>query len=112
MARSINSRLLLLGSIPLETPEEVFRWAAGKLGGHLSCIPDGEPGERSYWITGLAYRVFSSHPDLETLVRPDRIDGVENWKPRRGLADQWSFRVKTGIASVRFGDPGWRLGYA
>jgi hypothetical protein len=27
------------------------------------------------------------------------------------MHDQFQFRVKPGVAQVRFGDPGWRLGY-
>jgi hypothetical protein len=28
------------------------------------------------------------------------------------MQDMWSFKVKDGVSEVRFGDPGWRLGYA
>ena len=107
-----SKHLLLLGSVPLETAEEVFRWVGSSgLAPHLPAVPDGEVGDRSYWITGLAYRVFNGHPDIETIRFPHRVDGVENWKPR-DLADMWSFRVRPGVAEIRFGDPGWRLGYA
>src|SRR5690606_8547129 len=43
------------------------------------------------------------HPRLE--------DGVERQFPR-DAADSWKFRVKDGVDRVRFGEPGWRLGYA
>jgi hypothetical protein len=103
--------LLLVGSIPLETAEEVFRVFGGALGRRLSYMPDGEIGERQYWIDGLAYRVLNGHPDLETLRRPAPDEnGVEQWRPR-GLHDQFQFRVRPGVDKVRFGDPGWRLGY-
>ncbi|MGH7908165.1 MAG: hypothetical protein ACREP6_16210 [Candidatus Binataceae bacterium] len=106
-----EKELLLVGSIPLETAEEVFRTWGGALGKHLPCMPDGEVGDRINWIDGLAYRVFNGHPELETLTRPAADNGVERWVPRN-LADEWSFRVRPGIEAVRFGDPGWRLGYA
>jgi hypothetical protein len=114
MGSALNAKdLIMVGSVPLETAEDVFAWVAGSgLGEHMAFVPDGEPGERSYWITGQGYRAFNGHPDVETISRPDRIDGVENWKPRRAAADQWSFRVRDGVDRVRFGDPGWRLGYA
>ena len=103
--------LLLVGSIPLETAEEVFRVFGGALGRWLSYMPDGEIGERQYWIDGLAYRVLNGHPDLETLRRPAPDEnGIEQWRPR-GLHDQFQFRVRPGVNRVRFGDPGWRLGY-
>ena len=103
--------LLLVGSIPLDTAEEVFRRVGGPLGPYLAYMPDGEVGDRRYWIDGIAYRVFNGHPEIETLQRPaPDADGVESWRPL-GMHDQFRFRVKPGVARVRFGDPGWRLGY-
>lgn len=104
--------LLLIGSLPYETVEEVFRIWGGGLGEHLPSMPDGEVGDRQYWIDGIAYRVFNGHPEIETLKRPaPDAEGVECWRPRdRG--DQFKFRVKPGVDRVRFGDPGWRLGFA
>ena len=107
----MTQELLLVGSIPLETAEEVFRVFGWALGGWLPYIPDGEIGERQYWIDGLAYRVLNGHPELETIRRPAPDEnGIEQWRPR-GLHDQFQFRVRPGIVKVRFGDPGWRLGY-
>lgn len=103
--------LLLVGSIPLDTAEQVFRHVGAPLGAHLAYMPDGEVGDRRYWIDGLAYRVFNGHPEIETLRHPaPDANGVENWRPL-GMHDQFQFRVKPGVAQVRFGDPGWRLGY-
>jgi hypothetical protein len=107
----MSGELLLVGSIPLETAEEVFRVVGGRLGPYLAYMPDGEVGDRRYWIDGIAYRVLNGHPEIETLRRPvPDADGVERWRPL-GLHDQFRFRVKPGIERVRFGDPGWRLGY-
>ena len=98
--------------MPFDTAEQTFRWACdGGLAPALPCLPDGEVGERSYWIIMLGYRVYHGHPEIETLRRPAPIDGVENWKPS-GRQDNWSFKIKPGVTAVRFGDPGWRLGYA
>jgi hypothetical protein len=103
--------LLLVGSIPLDTAEQVFRRVGAPLGPHLAYMPDGEIGDRRYWIDGIAYRVFNGHPEIETLRHPaPDANGVENWRPL-GMHDQFQFRVKPGVAQVRFGDPGWRLGY-
>jgi hypothetical protein len=104
--------LLLVGSIPLDTAEQVFRTFGAALGQWLDYLLDGEIGERRYWIDGLAYRVLNGHPEIETLRRPaPDQDGVERWRPQ-GIHDQFQFRVKPGVKRVRFGDPGWRLGYA
>jgi hypothetical protein len=103
--------LLLVGSMPLDTVEQVFRTAGGALGRYLAYLPDGEVGERRYWIDGIAYRVLNGHPEIETLRYPaPDAQGVERWRPL-GVHDQFQFRVKPGVHQVRFGDPGWRLGY-
>ncbi|HLH77032.1 MAG TPA: hypothetical protein VKV28_09535 [Candidatus Binataceae bacterium] len=106
-----GGELLLVGSIPYETVAEVFSRFGGTLGSSLDYLPDGEVGERQYWIDGIAYRVFNGHPELETIKRPAPEDGVERWQPRNAQ-DQFAFRVRPGVSAVRFGDPGWRLGYA
>jgi hypothetical protein len=103
--------LLMLGSVPFETPEEVFKTCGGALGKHMPCMPDGETDERIWWVNMLAYRVYHGHPDIDTLIRPAKIDGVERWRPAT-LAEVWKFKVKDGVEDVKFGDPGWRLGYA
>jgi hypothetical protein len=103
--------LLLVGSVPLETAEEVLESCGRTLGNYLNYLPDGEVGDRILWVPMLAYRVFHGHPDVETLARPPRVDGVETWKPRE-VKEVWQFKVKDGVNDVRFGDAGWRLGYA
>ncbi|MGH7907506.1 MAG: hypothetical protein ACREP6_12860 [Candidatus Binataceae bacterium] len=103
--------LLLVGSIPCPTVEEVFRSWGHTFGPHLNYMPDGEVGERLHWIDGQAYRTFNGHPEIETLKRPAPDNGVERWKPRN-IDDQWEFRVKPGVTRVGFADKGWRLGYA
>ncbi len=55
--------------------------------------------------------MLALHPDLEIVRRPQLEDGVERLNPR-DAADSWQFRVRGGVDRVRFGDPGWRLGYA
>ena len=107
----MGNELLLVGSMPLDTVEQVFRTVGRALGQHVAYLPDGEVGERRYWIDGIAYRVLNGHPEIETLRRPGPdAEGVERWRPL-GVHDQFQFRVKPGVRKVRFGDPGWRLGY-
>jgi hypothetical protein len=107
----MTGELLLVGSVPLDTVEEVFRTFGGQLGPYLAYMPDGEVGDRRYWIDRIALLVLNGHPEIETLRRPaPNADGVESLRPR-GIDDQFRFRVKPGVERVRFGDPGWRLGY-
>jgi hypothetical protein len=108
----VTDGLLLVGSIPLDTPKDVFETFGAPLGKYLFAMPDGEVGPRRHWISRVHYQVLAGHPELEVLQHPapDR-DGVERQAPRNA-ADAWWFKVKDGVEQVRFGDPGWRLGYA
>lgn len=104
--------LLLVGSIPLDTPKDVFEAFGVSLGKYLFAMPDGEVGPRRHWISRVHYQVLAAHPELEVVQRPGPDEnGVERQFPRNA-ADAWWFKVKDGVKQVRFGDPGWRLGYA
>jgi len=56
----------LVGSVGLDTVEDVFRDAGQRLGKYLRRIPDGEPGGRRLWIS-WQYPLLRSNPFL----RPD-----------------------------------------
>jgi hypothetical protein len=108
----MSGELLLVGSIPLDTPQEVFRTFGAALGRYLTAMPDGEVGPRRHWISRVHYQVLAAHPQLDIVQRPGPDeDGVERLFPRNA-AEAWWFKVKDGVNEVRFGDPGWRLGYA
>jgi hypothetical protein len=107
----MTDRLLLVGSIPLDTPEAVFRTFGAPLGRYMPAIPDGEVGPRRHWVARVQYQVLAGHSQLETVRHPAPDGGVERQFPR-SHADSWQFRVKPGVERVTFGDPGWRLGFA
>jgi hypothetical protein len=88
-----------------------MRTFGGPLGSYLPAIPDGEVGERRSWVNRFCYQLFNGHADLETLRRPPSIHGVEKLLPSN-RDESWQFRVRPGVAQVRFGLPGLRLGYA
>src|SRR5258708_13178624 len=54
----------LVGSVPLASPDEVFRTVSAGLGDRLRRIPDGETGPRSDWIV-WQYPVLSALPQFE-----------------------------------------------
>jgi len=107
----MSADVLLVGSIPYDTNEEVFREFGPAFGSALIAMPDGEVGPRSHWISRVHYAVFANHPDLETVRQPKKDNGVERLNPR-DAGDSWQFRVRDGVDTVAFGDKGWRLGYA
>ncbi|CAN5152386.1 hypothetical protein BH09ACT1_BH09ACT1_18800 [soil metagenome] len=92
----------LVGSVNLPTAEDVFREAAGALGDRLPRLPDGEVGERYYWIQFQKSR-FDATPGLSRVGdtpfyirgefdgRPIQLDaGVEATSlifPNLGYAD-------------------------
>lgn len=41
----------MVGSIPLDSAENVFRTLGSRCGGHMERIPDGETGRRQRWIS-------------------------------------------------------------
>jgi len=103
--------LMLVGSVPCDTAEEVFTTFGSGLGSHLAAMPDGEVGPRQHWISKVHYQVMAGHPEFEILRRPAYENGSERLNPR-GPGDSWLFKVMEGVDRVSFGDPGWRLGYA
>src|SRR6185437_15722083 len=105
----MGTNLLLVGSVPLRTVEDVMTMFGGALGKYLPAIPDGEVGERRSWVLRLSYQIFNGHIDLDTIKRPARANGVEQLMPR-DRSDVWQFKVKPGVEQVRFGNPGYRLG--
>ena len=106
----MNKDVLLVGSIPLDTADEVFRTFGTTLGPSLASMPDGEVGPRKHWISRVHYQVLAGHAELETVRHPAPENGVERLHPRNA-GDSWLFKVKDGVERVSFGDPGWRLGY-
>lgn len=101
--------LLLVGSVPLETAEDVMSML-GALGPHLRSLPDGEVGARKWWVLRIAIQVLHGHQHLRTVNRPAPDGDVERLVPR-DLKDFWRFEVADGVETVNFCDPGWRLGF-
>lgn len=106
-----SNDLLLVGSVPLASAEQVFTSFGAPLARHLRFLPDGEVGLRRHWISRIHYQVLALHPDIEVRRRPRMDNGVERLNPR-DHKDSWLFKMKAGAERIRFGEPGWRLGFA
>jgi hypothetical protein len=61
--------VLLIGSVPLGSAEEVFETLSSSLGDRVCWAPDGETGERINWIQ-FQIPILAQNPLLE-LVQPD-----------------------------------------
>ena len=85
-----GQRLHLIGSIPLETNEQVFSTLAKELGPFLRCMPDGETGERSRWVY-FQGQMLRAHPDME----------IDPTVPPFPFV-QWDGKVVREIPQVRF----------
>jgi hypothetical protein len=91
--------VLLLGSIPLASAEEVFDAVSSELGKFVKRIPDGETGPRSLWIVCQGEPMKNSQ-GLEVGGERQLQGGIRNprYKIREGLKPE----------DVKFS----RLGYA
>lgn len=85
-----SERLHLIGSIPLESSEQVFRTLARELGPWLRRFPDGETGERSRWVY-FQGQMLRAHPDME----------IDPTVPPYPFV-QWDGKVIREINQVRF----------
>ena len=95
----------LVGSVPLETVEDVFRTCAGSLGSLADSYPDGEVGQRKYWTFYLPTRTYSKHPDLEAVNAPP--DGQVHQPTRDSSAKEWNdswwtFKLRPGVTHLTF----------
>ena len=107
--------ILLVGSIPGDNAEAVFRSCGPLLSDHIASLPDGETGVRRVWVVFIAATVLDPHPDIVALNRPKPVGSIENewrtpeehWVPS-SFDDLWFFDVKEGVDEVEFPT----LGYA
>jgi hypothetical protein len=109
----VQGPVLLVGSMPFDTVEEVLRTSGRVIGSQVSCLPDGEIGDRETWVGFLPLRIFSGHPDLEESHRPagglQQPEHDDSPEARPGAADEalWTFRIKPGVTALRFEDLGY-----
>ena len=85
-----RDRLHLIGSIPLDNSEQVFRRLADELGPFLRCMPDGETGERSRWVY-FQRQMLQDHPAME----------IDPTVPPYKFV-QWNGKVVREIEQLRF----------
>jgi hypothetical protein len=96
----------MVGSIPLDDAETVFRTLGSRIGGHVERIPDGETGRRQRWISFINDQL-KANPDfvIDKSIPPFEFK-------------QWDGKVVYSIERLTFApgaDPSrveFRTGYA
>lgn len=96
----MDREILLVGSIPMKSAEDVFSTVGRELGGLVKRIPDGELGDRTDWVQWQS-SVFSRIPFVE------RVDAAA--ADRTGARKGPQYRVRPGFptAAVQFGPLGY-----
>jgi methionine synthase II (cobalamin-independent) len=89
----------LVGSIGLDTVDDVFRVVGSKIGPYLRRIPDGEVGGRKMW-TSWQYSVLRAHP----LLGPDPSGAV---RPTNRFPLLTLVSLSTRPEELRFGELGY-----
>jgi hypothetical protein len=94
----MTTRVHLVGSVALDTSEEVFAAAGRLLGPYLRRVPDGEPGGRRLWIS-WQIPLLRAAPTLTPAVAPGPGERA-SWLP---------LRLANGVsaADVHFGELGY-----
>ena len=100
-ARAVVTGAHLVGSVNLPTAEDVFRTVAEELGDRIDHVPDGEAGERYYWLQ-FQTRRFDATPGLVRLGDTPVL--------LRGEFDQRPFALDGSVPAEELRFPS--LGYA
>ena len=100
MARRVNSRMLLVGSLPADSPEHALRAGAELFGDMVFALPDGETGAMAGWVSFERERLIRASDDIAVVSETDSPTGL----PRHAYETP-VFTVKPGVTQVRF--PSW-----
>ena len=93
---ALPDKIYLVGSIGLDTAQEVFRTVGTAFGNRLKRVPDGEPGPRRLWVS-FQYPLLRSSPFL----RPDPSGAVRKTN---------GFPLLCLATAVALGSSLWRIG--
>jgi hypothetical protein len=98
----MTSEVHLIGSVGLKNEEDVFRMLASIVGTRARRYPDGETGERHYWIR-WQQKIFADHPDLELADDRERYRSdtpLRYYRPRAGKRSEDVIFGKLGYADA------------
>jgi hypothetical protein len=92
--------MLLVGSLPADSPEHALRAGAELFGDLVFALPDGETGAMAGWVSFERERLIRASDDIAVVSETDSPTGL----PRHAYETP-VFTVKPGVTQVRF--PSW-----
>ncbi len=95
--RRVNSRMLLVGSLPAQSPEHAFRAGAELFGDMVFSLPDGETGPMAGWVSFEREHVIRPSADIVVVSETDSPTGL----PRHAYETP-VFTVRRDVERVRF----------
>ena len=97
MGSRVASDLLLVGSLPADSPEKALRAASELFGDLVFALPDGETGARAAWVGYEREQLVRPHPDVETVAVTDSPTGI----PRHAYETP-IFRIRDGVNELHW----------
>ena len=97
MNRRVNADLLLVGSLPIDSAEEAFRYGTEYFGGLTFALPDGETGARQGWVSYEREQLARPNPGVVVVEETASPTGL----PRHAYETP-IFAVKEGVTELHF----------
>src|SRR6476619_4829872 len=98
VSRRVNADLLLVGSLPVESSEEAFRYGTEYFGDLTFALPDGETGARQGWVSYERERLARPTPGVAVLEETASPTGL----PRHAFETP-VFGLDDGVTEIEFG---------
>ena len=95
--RRVNSKMLLVGSLPADSAEHAFTAGAELFGDMVFALPDGETGPMSGWVSYERERLIRPSEDVVVISETPSPTGL----PRHAYETP-VFGVRDGVEKVRF----------
>ena len=99
--------ILMVGSVPCDTAEQVFKLVCPEIGDLLAGISHGEPGYRNKWIVFNAPHVYEPNPGIVIVNKPkpdpDKsvFDDTPDWLPT-SWEEMWRCEVREKFDEIHF----------
>src|SRR3984957_18123211 len=95
--RRVNSKMLLVGSLPADSAEHAFRAGAELFGDMVFSLPDGETGPMGGWVSYERERLIRPSRDVVVVSETESPTGL----PRHAYETP-VFTVRDGAEHVHF----------